>query len=222
MAVTLGPPELMTIGPNGITVGAAGQIAASGVAPAETFSNDPFASLEYAASAAPIAPKKQEFTLPSLLDIPVGLYEGVRRRLPEQIGQAMQMSGVAPDAGKALVEWARKGESQEPKSFVREGAEMVAPSIGVPGALYYGGKLLSALPHPAAKIIGTGMKLAAPIAGPGVMGLAQAQSTKETAEQAGVDPGNAPLINGLIEAVGETIGTVFLGRLFGVKELAEK
>jgi len=219
MAVTLGPPELMTIGPNGITVGAAGQIAASGVAPAETFSNDPFASLEYAASAAPIAPKKQEFTLPSLLDIPVGLYEGVRRRLPEQIGQAMQMSGVAPDAGKALVEWARKGESQEPKSFVREGAEMVAPSIGVPGALYYGGKLLSALPHPAAKIIGTGMKLAAPIAGPGVMGLAQAQSTKETAEQAGVDPGNAPLINGLIEAVGETIGTVFLGRLFGIKEL---
>jgi hypothetical protein len=153
--------------------------------------------------------------MPKISDIPSGIYEGVRRRLPEQVGQALQFSGIAPGVGKQIVDWAREGESKDPESFVKEGASMIAPSIGVSGALYYGGKALTAVPHPIAKVAGTGMQLAAGLAGPAVMGLSQAQQTRETAQEAGKPEGSAPIINGIIEMVGEYAGTKYLGKLFG-------
>ena len=189
----------------------------------ETFgTQDNFGFDQSAVPAQPIAaPSTSSFVMPKPSDIPTGIYEGVRRRLPEQVGQALQFSGIAPDIGKKVVDWAREGESKEPESFVKEGASMIAPSVGVAGALYYGGRALSAVPHVAAKVVGTGMQMAAGLAGPAVMGLSTAQQTRETAQERGVPEGSAPIINGIIEMAGEWLGTKYLGKVFGVNALPD-
>jgi len=133
-----------------------------------------------------------------------GLYSGFRRRVPEMAGQALQFTEIAPEAGKAIAEWAREGEVKPDyenpvKQAIYEGLEMVAPSVAVPmamGAAGVGGV-------PAAVATGA------------FFGLSQAQSTKEEAEKRGVEPGTAPLETGAIEALGETAGTYALTRLLG-------
>jgi hypothetical protein len=167
------------------------------------------------------APSSPGFIMPKISDIPSGLYEGITRGIPEQIGKALQFSGVAPETGKQLADWAEAGKNTDPKSFVREGAEMIGPSVGVASGLYYGGKALSAVPHPAAKIIGVGMQALGGYAAPAVMGLSQAQQTRETAQRAGVPEGYAPVVNGIIETAGEFFGTKYLGKAFGLMPIPE-
>ncbi|MCX5914222.1 MAG: hypothetical protein NTV04_20100, partial [Deltaproteobacteria bacterium] len=133
-----------------------------------------------------------------------GLYSGFRRRLPEMVGQGMQFTGLLPEEGKAMAEWAREGEQRPEfknplKDWLYQGVEMLAPSVAVPLAL---------------SATGAGV-LPASLAAGALFGLSQAQQTKETAEKAGVAPGMAPYATGGIEALGETAGTIALQRLFG-------
>ena len=139
-----------------------------------------------------------------------GLYTGVRRRFPEQIGQAIQtatrplLAEGAVSPGEKMVEWAREGEKRpEFKSAIKEniyqGLEMLAPSI---------------LPSVALGPLGLGATATGAITG-GIFGLSQFQQTMEAAKQAGVEPGFAPYATGAIEALGETAGTIYLTRLFG-------
>lgn len=136
-----------------------------------------------------------------------GLYTGVTRRIPEQIGQAMQFTGIAPEAGKSLADWAREGEPEAEKGAFEQAGEM-APLSGFLPALGFG---IQMIPHPIAKLVGAGISYGAPL----LFGLSQAQSTKEEAEKRGVDPGMAPYATGGIELAGETIANIALGRLLG-------
>lgn len=136
-----------------------------------------------------------------------GLYAGVTRRIPEQIGQAMQFTGIAPETGKSLADWAREGEPETEKGAFEQAGEM-APLSGFLPALGFG---IQMIPHPIAKLVGAGISYGAPL----LFGLSQAQSTKEEAEKRGVDPGMAPYATGGIELAGETIANIALGRLLG-------
>ena len=77
-------------------------------------------------------------SLPS--DIVGGAIAGLEHRLPEQVGQAMEWFNIFPETGKKLAEWGREGdmspEEREQATFVREGAEMIAPSVGVSASMY--------------------------------------------------------------------------------------
>ena len=133
-----------------------------------------------------------------------GIYTGFRRRLPEQIGQAIQFTGIAPETGKAIAQLGTEGEVRPEfknpiKQVLYEGGEMLAPSMAIPAALGAAG--VGAIP--------------ASVATAALFGLSQAQATKEEAQKRGVEPGAAPYATGTIEALGEAAGTYYLTRLLG-------
>lgn len=182
----------------------------------------------------------QGSVLSPFTDLFKGIYAGITRRMPEQIGQAMQFSGVAPETGKAITEWAREGEDRtEEKGMFRQAGEMIPPSTGLSGALNIGGQLISKIPHPYARIAGLGMQGLSYVAAPLLFGLSQAQETKEGSEarikelEEAISKGGetpelqdelervkenakwAPYVTGGIEALGETVGNWALLRLLG-------
>ena len=144
--------------------------------------------------------------------LPKGIYGGITRQLPEMVGGALQFTGVAPEIGKKWAEVAEKEEALQPE---RKGAEwalyeagrMLGPSI-LPGGLL--GTLGRAV-LTASKAWKLGSAGAA-----GLFGLAQAQATKETALERGIEPGMTPYVTGAIEALGEYFGTKYLGKMMGI------
>jgi len=157
--------------------------------------------------------------------------EGITAEIPSMIGGALQFTGShlpfkgIEKAGKSLKDWAeeKRQELYGPEiertgldRIVYEGTKMLAPSIipgGVVGTAARGLKIAKTLKS--ATNIGAG-------AAAGLFGLSQAQQTKDTAEQAGVDPGLAPYATGAIEAAGEFLGTKFLAKLFRLDESVVK
>ena len=148
-----------------------------------------------------------------IVDYGKGFVSGVKHRLPEMVGQAGQFLGI--ESGKRLAEWGREGEEQGEKGAFRQAGEMTPVSAAIPMALNVLGTGIMYIPHPIAKGIGGALKIGSYVLTPAMFGLSQAQQTKETAEQAGVDPGAAPYITGGIETAGETIGNMALLRLLG-------
>ena len=144
-----------------------------------------------------------------------GIYTGITRRVPEQIGQAMQFSGVAPEAGKKLADWATEGEPEKEKGMFEQAGEMMPLSMAVPAVMMGAGKAIGLIPHPIAKAAGMGLTLAGKYGAPLMFGLSQAQQTRETAQERGVEEGIAPHVTGAIEFAGETVANMALGRLFG-------
>jgi hypothetical protein len=136
-----------------------------------------------------------------------GLYTGVTRRVPEQIGQAMQFAGVAPESGKALADWATEGEPEREKGMFEQAGEMMPLSAALPLA----GAAIGLIPTLPTQIIGKTLQYGTPL----LFGLSQAQQTREEAQKRGVDEGMAPYATGGIEVAGETIANIALGRLFG-------
>jgi N12 class adenine-specific DNA methylase len=201
---------------------------------AEAYSDD---ELKAIAGLEPSPAKRNPVT-----DLVKGLYEGFARRIPEQIGQTMQFTGIAPEAGKRLADWATEGESQEEKGAFREAGEMIPSSAGIPMALAGAGKLVSLIPHPLAKAVGIGLQLLPVGLTPMMFGASQAQQTLDVGNErlktledqakAATDPDQkaaleteaatlkenlktAPWMTGGIEALGETLGTLAFERALG-------
>jgi hypothetical protein len=166
--------------------------------------------------------------------------EGITTELPSMIGGALQFSGShlpfkgIENAGKSLKDWAeeKRQELYGPEiertgldRIVYEGTKMLAPSLipgGVAGTIARGAKGVNALLKAGKVAEATAAaKSATNIAGgsaAALFGLSQAQQTKDTAEQEGVDPGLAPYVTGAIEAAGEFLGTKYLAKLFRLDE----
>jgi hypothetical protein len=166
--------------------------------------------------------------------------EGLTTELPSMIGGALQFTGShlpfkgIEKAGKSLKDWAeeKRQELYGPEiertgldRIVYEGTKMLAPSLipgGVAGTIARGAKGVNALLKAGKVAEATAAaKSATNIAGGSVaalFGLSQAQQTKDTAEQEGVDPGLAPYVTGAIEAAGEFLGTKYLAKLFRLDE----
>jgi hypothetical protein len=181
--------------------------------------------------------------LSPVTDLFKGIYTGITRRIPEQIGQAMQFSNIAPETGKEIADWATEGEDQtQEKGMFRQAGEMMPASSAVPMGLNLVGKAVGAIPHPYAKVAGLGLQGLSYVAAPLLFGLSQAQQTKEGGEKRikeledaiskEVSPelkGTlqdelervkenakwAPYVTGGIEALGETMGNWALLRLLG-------
>ena len=172
-----------------------------------------------------------------------GLYEGVTRRIPEQVGQTMQYMGISPESGKALAEWAREGEEKtdQPGAF-RQAGQMIPASAGIPMLMGAAGKAISMIPHPLATVIGTGLQLLPLAVTPFMFGASQAQQTLDSAaerqtalegqiktttdptEKAGLqkeldrvkeNAKPAARWTGIIEAAGESLGTLAFERALG-------
>lgn len=166
--------------------------------------------------------------------------EGLTTEIPSMIGGALEFTGshlpfdTIKNAGKSLKDWAeeKRQEIYGPEiertgldRIVYEGTKMLAPSI-IPGgiattaargfkgvnALMKAGKVAEAT-EAAKSAVNIGGAAAA-----GLFGLSQAQQTKDTAEERGVDPGLAPYATGTIEALGEFLGTKYLSKLFRLDE----
>lgn len=177
----------------------------------------------------------------AISDLGKGLYTGVTRRVPELLGQAMEFSGIAPETGKALADWGKEGEVQKEKGLFEQTGEMIPSSSGIPLALGTAGKLIKMIPHPAARIVGTGLQLASYLQ-PLIFGLSQAQQTKGSGEEKIKDlqdkiglsksetekatlqtelgnvqkaKGWAPYVTGVIEWAGETAANYALQQLLG-------
>jgi hypothetical protein len=166
--------------------------------------------------------------------------EGITTELPFMVGGALQFVGShlpfkgIEKAGKSLKDWAeeKRQELYGPEiertgldRIVYEGTKMLAPSLipgGIVGTAARGGKGVNTLLKAGKTAEATAAaKSATNIAGGSVaalFGLSQAQQTKDTAEQAGVDPGFAPYATGTIEAIGEFLGTKYLAKLFRLDE----
>lgn len=144
-----------------------------------------------------------------------GLYKGAVYGLPEQLAKASQFLGIGGETAKKVADWGKAGLGTEEKGSFEQAGEMIPESIGVPIASHVIGSALQAIPHPAAQIAGLTLKIGGKYITPALFGLAQAQTTKETAEKQGVDPGAAPYVTGGIEWAGETAANIALGRLFG-------
>lgn len=166
--------------------------------------------------------------------------EGLTTELPSMIGEALEFTGShlpfkgVENVGKSLKEWAEEkrqeiyGEEVERTGLDRivyEGTKMLAPSLIPGGAVGTAARALkgvSAL-RKAGKLVEAtkAARSATNIAGGSVaalFGLSQAQRTKETAEEGGVEPGVAPYVTGAIEAAGEFLGTKYLAKLFRLDE----
>ena len=166
--------------------------------------------------------------------------EGLTTELPSMIGEALEFTGShlpfkgIEKAGKSLKEWAEEkrrdlyGEEVERTGLDRivyEGTKMLAPSLipgGIVGTAARGLKGVSALRKAgklaeATKAARSSMNIAGGAVA-GLFGLSQAQQTKETAEERGVDPGLTPYATGAIEAAGEFLGTKYLAKLFRLDE----
>ena len=150
-----------------------------------------------------------------------GLYKGTKYGLPEQIAKASQwfgLGGEAPeDIAQRVSEYGRAGLGDEKVGAFEEAGRMIPQSIGLPLILTGAGKLLMRAPHLGAKAAGAGLVAlgkGAAYATPLIFGGAQAQQTRETARERGVDEGLAPYLTGAVEAIGESAGTFALLRLF--------
>jgi len=166
--------------------------------------------------------------------------EGITTELPSMVGGALQFAGShlpfkgIENAGKSLKDWAeeKRQELYGPEiertgldRIVYEGTKMLAPSLipgGIVGTAARGLKGVKALSEAgkiaeATKAAKSATNIAAGSVA-GLFGLSQAQQTKDTAEQAGVDPGLAPYATGAIEAAGEFLGTKYLAKIFRLDE----
>jgi hypothetical protein len=172
-------------------------------------------------AARPEAPvKKAEEPLGSVEALGKGLVTGFRRRIPEMLGGALEFSGISPESGARLKEFAEKGEvrpeygSKTAKAF-GEAGEAIPASVALSYTLMTAGRALSMVPSPYTKVPGAALVLAGRYGVPAIFGLAQARSTEELGEERGVETGAAPYVTGAIEAGGETLGTWALTRLLG-------
>jgi len=138
------------------------------------------------------------------------------------------------EKGKELSGWAEERAKKEPleqadlytpEGMVYQATKMLAPSL-IPGGiatkagkialgvkgLAEAGKVAEATAA-AKKAVDIGSAAAA-----GLFGLSQAQQTKETAEEAGQQPGITPYLTGAIEALGEFLGTKYFAKLLKLDE----
>jgi len=157
-------------------------------------------------------PEERSFMSPAV-DYGKGFVSGIKHRLPEMVGQAGQFLGI--ESGKKLADWGREGEERKERGAFYQAGEMTTVSAAIPMALNALGTGIMFLPVPGARPVGGALKIASYVLTPAMFGLSQAQQTKETAEQQGIDPGAAPYITGGIETTGETIGNMALLRLLG-------
>ena len=145
-----------------------------------------------------------------------GLVRGAVYGLPRQIAQSAQFLGIGGETAKKVAEWGKAGmEEGKEKGVFEQTGEMIPESVGVPAIAAIIGNLMQMAQHPIAKIAGTAIKVAGLYATPAIFGLSQAQRTKETALEKGIEPGAAPLKTGLVEWLGETAANAALGRILG-------
>ena len=146
-----------------------------------------------------------------------GLYKGAVYGIPEQLGKAAQFLGVGGETAKKVAKWGEKGieEGAEEKGVFRQTGEMIPLSAGVPIASHVIGSALMRVPNPYAMAAGLAIKIGGRFITPALFGLAQAQETKETALERGVEPGTTPYVTGGIEWAGETAANIALGRVLG-------
>ena len=146
-----------------------------------------------------------------------GLYKGAVYGIPEQLGKAAQFLGVGGETAKKVAKWGEKGieEGAKEKGVFRQTGEMIPLSAGVPIASHVIGSALMRVPNPYAMAAGLAIKIGGRFITPALFGLAQAQETKETALERGVEPGTTPYVTGGIEWAGETAANIALGRVLG-------
>lgn len=149
-----------------------------------------------------------------IVNLGKGLVKGAAYGLPQQAAQAAQFLG-AGETAKKIADWGKAGLGEGTKSVFEQTGEMIPKSIGIPLLTNIAGRALQLAPHPVAKAAGAIIQKAGTYLTPAMFGLSQAQKTRETAQERGVEEGAAPYITGGIEWAGETVANIALERLFG-------
>ena len=156
-----------------------------------------------------------------LVNLGKGLAKGAVYGVPQQLAQASQFLGIGGrepgDIAQKVSKWGEEGMGgkEAQPGMVEQAGQMIPMSAGPAMLMMGAGKAISMIPHPIAKGIGAATYLAGKYVTPWIFGLSQAQQTKETAEERGVEPGTAPYKTGAIEVAGETLGNIAFGRVLG-------